>query len=314
MDNINQENLSPLAVFIQFIGILFRMFGIYFVGFAIVALVFKFGIGIDLQNVTTILEKDIPLAEKQNFLLLVQTIAPLVQFILLPFIYIFFYQKILINDVVSLNTWKAATFFALAVMLYFTFLPVLEFLIKWNQSWVLPDSWSAIEKSLYDMEEKAREITELIIKYDTKTGFIKVLFVVAILPAIGEELFFRGLLQNEIKYLTGNIHVAVWFSAIAFSFVHFQFFGFVPRMCLGLLFGYLYVWSGNILIPMGLHFLNNGATLILMNAYRDKYEEMEKGTLEDMSIFPVLIFTVLTGVIIYYLNKMYKERKIADAE
>lgn len=314
MTNYKQEIQSPLPGFVQLAGILFRLFGIYFLGLGLVALLFKFVVGVDLQEIGSLITRDIPDPEKQHYLLLIQSIAPLIQFILLPVVYIFFYQKVLIDDVFTFKTGKAATFFILSLMLYFTFLPVLEFLIKWNQSWHLPAALAEVERNMLEMENQAKELTEILIKYDSNWGFLKVLMVVAVLPAIGEELFFRGLLQNELKHLFKNVHIAIWVSAFAFSFVHFQFFGFVPRMVLGLMFGYAYVWSGNILVPIGLHFLNNGATLVLMNVFREKYEQMESGPVEDVSLVNVVLFATISAVIIYYINQLYQHRKKAHAE
>jgi membrane protease YdiL (CAAX protease family) len=314
MTNYKQEIQSPLSGSFQLAGIVFRIFGIYFLGLGLVALIFKFIIGVDLQEIGPIIEQDIPDLEKQHYLLLVQSLAPLIQFILLPVVYIFFYQKILINDVFTFKTSKPATFFILSLMLYFTFLPVLEYLIKWNQSWHLPAAFAEVERSMIAMENQAKELTELLIKYDSNWEFLKVLIVVAVLPAIGEELFFRGLLQNELKYFFKNTHVAVWVSAFVFSFIHFQFFGFIPRMALGLMFGYAYVWSGNILVPIGLHFLNNAATLILMNTFREKYEQMESGPVESVSMLSVAFFTVLSGVLVYYIIQLYHQRKNIHAE
>lgn len=302
MTKIYKESQSPLDGTLQFIGILFRLFGIYFVGLTIVTLVFRFITGADQQSLADILADSGTVQRKQELLILIQTLAPLIQFLLLPLIYIYAYQKRLAADVFTFRTWKPAIFFAMSLMLYFTFLPVLGFLIKWNQSWFIPEN-------LHEMEKQAREITALLIQYDSRWDFLKVLFVVAVLPALGEELFFRGILQNEIRYLTGNIHVAIWTSAIIFSLAHFQFLGFIPRVCLGLMFGYAYVWSGNFWVPVGLHFINNAATLIMMSSYKDQYEKMSQGPADDISIPLVLFFACMSAVIVYFLYKLYEQRK-----
>ena len=90
--------------------------------------------------------------------------------------------------------------------------------------------------------------------------------VIAVLPAIGEEIIFRGMIQNDFYRATRNIHLSIWISALLFSAIHIQFFGFFPDCFLVRLFGYLYYWSGNLLMPMLAHFINNGftvATLVL---------------------------------------------------
>src|SRR5690554_5832087 len=105
-------------------------------------------------------------------------------------------------------------------------------------------------------------------RFDNAGDFILALIVIGLIPAVGEELLFRGLVQNQIGAITKNIHVAIWLAAFLFSTFHFQFYGFVPRMFLGVLFGYLYYWSGNLFIAMLAHFINNGLTLILLYMYQ----------------------------------------------
>jgi membrane protease YdiL (CAAX protease family) len=90
------------------------------------------------------------------------------------------------------------------------------------------------------------------------------LLIIGVLPAIGEELVFRGLLQNKLESATKNAHLAIWISAIIFGAFHMQFYGVVPRIMLGALFGYIYVFSRNIWYPIIAHFVNNGLAVILM--------------------------------------------------
>lgn len=307
MSNLNTHHSSNTSTFIQFLGVFLRLAGIYIIGFAILSLIFKFLIGIDIQDIDGILNSDIDKDKKQNILLLLQTIAPLIQFIILPVLYVIFLKPSIL-EVFKVNTYKPGLFLMMGIFLYFTFLPVLQYLIQWNQSWNLPEAWSEIEKQMFDMEQRAKALTTLLIQYDSKTEFLIVLCVVAVIPAIGEELFFRGLMQGELSQVLRNPHLAIWITSFAFSFMHFQFFGFVPRLLLGLVFGYLFFWSGNILIPMTLHFLNNGATLVFMNVYKDKFEEMEKQSTESIPVIGVLFSLALTGVLIYYCHRFYRER------
>jgi len=89
------------------------------------------------------------------------------------------------------------------------------------------------------------------------------LFIIAILPAVGEEFFFRGVLQKILIRLFKSVHVAIWVTAFIFSAIHFQFFGFVPRFILGLIFGYLFFWSGTLWLPVISHFINNAVPVIM---------------------------------------------------
>jgi membrane protease YdiL (CAAX protease family) len=120
--------------------------------------------------------------------------------------------------------------------------------------------------------------------------------VVAVLAGVSEELLFRGVLQNIILKTTKNPHLAIWFTAFTFSFIHFQFYGFVPRMLLGALFGYLYFWTKSLWIPMFAHIVNNGFTLIM--AYMNDMK-MVKVDIEDTKSVPLsmalgsLVMTIL---------------------
>jgi membrane protease YdiL (CAAX protease family) len=89
------------------------------------------------------------------------------------------------------------------------------------------------------------------------------LLMIAILPAIGEELLFRGVLLRLFREWTKNVHVAIIITALLFSFIHFQFYGFLPRFLMGVLFGYLVYWSGSLWVSVIAHFVNNGTAVIV---------------------------------------------------
>jgi membrane protease YdiL (CAAX protease family) len=120
-----------------------------------------------------------------------------------------------------------------------------------------------------EMELKLELLTKYLIAFDSFGQFMFGLFIIAVIPAIGEELFFRGLLQRK---LTENInpHLAIWISAMIFSAVHLQFLGFFPRMFLGAMFGYFYYWSKDLKTAIFAHFINNGFTLLMVYLYHEK--------------------------------------------
>src|SRR5690606_12799644 len=110
---------------------------------------------------------------------------------------------------------------------------------------------------LKEMEKAAAEITEFLATSDTLPQLLMNILVIGVIAGIGEELIFRGVVLRKLLKGLNNTHVAVWLSAIIFSAIHFQFYGFLPRAMLGALFGYLYVWTGNIRIPIAAHIFNN---------------------------------------------------------
>lgn len=189
------------------------------------------------------------------------------------------------------------------------FMMVNSVFIEWNQNITFPES---IEKWARGTEEQLAELTKYLTKFDSGGQVALALVVIAILPAIGEELVFRGIIQREFYRGTNNIHVAIWVSAAIFSAIHVQFYGFVPRMLLGALFGYLYYWSGNLWMPILAHFINNGFTVVAMYLYQRGTVEMD---IEDAKAAPwpaVLTSAVITVALLYLFKKFYEKRRPAD--
>ncbi len=152
----------------------------------------------------------------------------------------------------------------LVLVLSFAASPFINLIGDLNENMRLPDWLSGVENWMKNTEEKAAELTEIFLKVETTGGLMFNIFMIAFLPAIGEELLFRGVIQRIFTNWTRNFHWGIWISAILFSALHMQFYGFIPRMFLGVLFGYLLVWSGSIWLPIVAHFINNGIAVIAM--------------------------------------------------
>ena len=140
--------------------------------------------------------------------------------------------------------------------------PFVNLVGEMNANMVFPEWLSGVEQWMKNSEENAEMITEVFLNVDTTAGLLFNLFMIAFLPAIGEELLFRGVIQRIFTKITYNHHWGIWITAILFSALHMQFYGFVPRMLLGVLFGYLLVWSGSMWLPILAHFLNNGIAVV----------------------------------------------------
>lgn len=136
-------------------------------------------------------------------------------------------------------------------------LPAMEFSQILNEKLVLPDSLHQIEQWMRAKEDAASKMTYTLIKARNHWDFILNLVMIALIPGIGEELFFRGGLQSALQKILKNHHITIWLTAALFSAFHFQFFGFLPRLLLGAGFGYLYFYSGSIWYAIIGHFLNN---------------------------------------------------------
>ncbi len=119
-----------------------------------------------------------------------------------------------------------------------------------NQQIPLP-SWAS------NMEADTAKMISAILSVNSPVEWLLNLLVIAAIPAVGEELFFRGIVQTKLIDYFKNPQVAIWLGAFFFSAFHFQFEGFFPRILLGAVLGYLYYWSINLWIPIILHFFNN---------------------------------------------------------
>ena len=142
-------------------------------------------------------------------------------------------------------------------------LPVIAILGYLNELIQLPASLEKIEIWMKGLEEHARNILLLMTETKTIPVLLLNLLLMAVLPAICEEFFFRGALQPLLQKWTQKTHLAIWITAFIFSAIHLQFYGFIPRFLLGAYLGYLAVWSRSIWLPIFAHFLHNGMSIIL---------------------------------------------------
>lgn len=142
-------------------------------------------------------------------------------------------------------------------------LPMINFLADWNSGLSLPTGLEGIQAWIEQTEADAMNLIEVFLVMENPWHLSLNLFLIALVPAISEELFFRGTLQPLLLKRIHNPHVAIWLTAFLFSFFHMQFFGFIPRMLLGAVLGYAAHWSGSMALPMVGHFINNGVAVSL---------------------------------------------------
>jgi membrane protease YdiL (CAAX protease family) len=190
-------------------------------------------------------------------------------------------------------------------------LPVLNLLSLWNQQMKLPGFLSGIEDWMKRTEEQAGDLTEAFLTVNTFPGYLVNLLMVVLIPAFGEEFFFRGVLQKVFQRWLRNPHVAIILVGVIFSAFHLQFFGFLPRLVLGILFGYLFYWSGNIWYPVIAHFINNFLPVSLTYFFRDQFDpaDLEQvGTGPDAWLWAIpALFLCLAAMGYFY--KVSREAK-----
>ncbi|MGN6178678.1 MAG: lysostaphin resistance A-like protein [Mucilaginibacter sp.] len=176
--------------------------------------------------------------------------------------------------------------------------PVIELLSNINQKIPVPHflQWMAdnqkTEQKLMDAMMNMKGVWDAI--YD-------VLFI-GLLTAIVEEFLFRGCIQTIFARWTKNIHVAIWVTAIFFSAFHLDFFGFLPRVLLGAMFGYFVAWSGSIWTSVWAHFINNGTIVVVTYLYQVNHTRVSP---DDNHVFNSLAY-IISAVIILFLFWVYR--------
>lgn len=276
------------------------------VGNVLAVMVLAIYLGADTESVTALLTQLFAQPEKipngWNALMIMQGTVHFFSYLLPTLIYWFYIERRTIGDL-STDRKPAWHIWALAFVLVLVFIPVNSKFIEWNQAMDLPDALSGLEKWMRDKEDQLSVMTEFLTSYTSFGQLLIALFVVTVLPALGEEILFRGVIQSKLYLELRNIHVAIWLSAAIFSAIHFQFYGFLPRMMLGALFGYLYYWSGNLWVAILAHFVNNGFVLVMMYLHNVGLIKINIEEAKSMPLMLILASLVVSAGILGVIRK-----------
>jgi len=201
----------------------------------------------------------------------------------------------------------------LTIVIMFAASPALEYTTLLNKGMKLPSFLKEVEAWMLQQELEMEFLTKKFIVMNSFSALLVNLLMLAIIPAFGEELIFRGGFQPIFTRWFRNYHVAIWLTAIIFSSIHFQFYGFFPRMFLGALFGYLFVWSGSLWLPILGHFLNNALAVFTAYWYQqqglsiDKMFESEPSSPALISI-SLIIFIASIRYFYIYTRKLIENK------
>ena len=190
-------------------------------------------------------------------------------------------------------------FYALVGMLIL--LPLVAWLMLLNQGLALPDFLSGFETWMRDMEDRAAMITNKFLVMDNPFDLMVNLLMIAVLPAIGEEFLFRGVLQNFLGEWLQKPQAAIVIASALFSAFHFQFYGFLPRFFIGLFLGYLFYWSGNLWYPILAHFLNNAFQVLMVYLGNIDLENVNSAQAAESLPFSAVLISMVLGTLACYL-------------
>lgn len=293
----------PLIQLIIFIGITFAIIGGgYLLGAAIVVAVY----GVDALMKIAQLNLDDPNAAGGLWIL--QIVSTTIPILLASFIFAKYIAK---NTAEYLRTSFKFPWFLLVVVfcLMLVSSPMMEALSNINQKLRLPGFLADLQKWMRDTEDNAQKLTEILLQMKSVGSMLAKLTIVGLLTAIVEEFMFRGVIQTILLKWTKNPHAAVWIAAALFSAFHLEFFGFLPRLMLGVLFGYFVVWSGSIWPAVWAHFINNGTAVVVSYLFQNQMIDINP---DDTHIFNKLtyLFSLIIMLLLLYLYYNIAKGKI----
>ncbi len=299
-----QNSMAPWILLLILIGyVIAALFAFTLISQLLVGVVY----GYDMAEFARVLMNPSDSEDARGAIMLMQGITSVGMFIATPIFFIYTNLKLNLNDFVTkIESPLRPVFMTMLIML--CFMIANSIIIEWNQSIQLPEFLSWFENWAQEKELQLEELTEYLTSFARFDQFLVALVVIAIIPAVGEELLFRGLIQNLFAKAFNNHHVAIWLSAFIFGVFHFQFYGVIPRILLGALFGYLYYWSGNLTLAILGHFINNGLTLILLYLSQLNILEFDPTDADTSPPAYVILIFFIGGSALLYLFRNYFTR------
>ncbi len=293
MDNNVRYNISPLkglifSIVLLAVGAALAMA----VGSVIVMLITG---NLDLQQIAS------PSIYAPNGLAILRTLQ------MSQTIGMFIFPPIVIALLASKKPWQYLGFHSipkgfipLSVLLILLLVPGINLLASLNA--MIP-----VSEWMLKLEKATEELMKALLLTNSFKTFSINLVMVAILPAIGEELFFRSILQKYFIRLSRNNAAGIIITSLIFSAIHMQFLGFFPRFILGVILGYLYLWSGTILIPILVHFVNNGMAVLVFYLMGSSIINTNIESIGEVSHdwFLGVLSLVLSGILLWEINRRY---------
>lgn len=197
----------------------------------------------------------------------------------------------------------------LAVLLIAFSLPLVNALSIINKGIHLPAFLKDFEDALIRSSAEYQQQISTIIDMPNVFSLGANLVVMAFLPALAEELFFRGCMQQIFQQWFKRYLIAVIASAIVFSILHFDFYGFLPRVALGMILGWLFAKTGSLLPGILAHFFNNAMALVVTYIGQHAANKKDYAT-EDFNI-PMWTALISLVVVIYFITRLKRDHGFA---
>lgn len=228
-------------------------------------------------------------------LLILQAMVASSAFIIAPLLYLRLFAQ---QSIHALFQWTQSYTKPLLTTLGLvaTCMAVNTWVVQWNMAVKLPVWLNTFEIRAREMEAIYQKTTALLTTFSSLQSLVIGVGVMGLIPAIGEELLFRGIIQNNFYQLTHNAHLAICSSALIFSMMHLQLYGLLPRFLLGALFGYIYWWTQDLRFPIVAHFFNNSLTLLMLFLHQQGVMKQHISHLKPPHWLFLVFFTVLATI------------------
>ncbi len=292
--------------FIQAGRVLLILFGLILLSSIAGALIAQLITGVGTVQLQT-LDYNHPHMDVLNFFRINQVIASLGYFLLPALLIPVWVFRMPLMQFLSLRKPSGLVLYFLIILAYYVLTPMLELSGALNQHLHLGGALERLDTWMRVKEKLAGDLTRMFLYMPDSKALVFNLFFVALLPAIAEEFFFRGMLQRSLFLWTRKIHLSIFITAFIFSAIHFQFFGFLPRFLLGVFFGYLLYWTGDLRTTIMAHFLNNATSVIV--AYLSLRKTGQLPDFNEAQEFPPYLYLAsgLLGAMLLYM--IYREAR-----
>jgi membrane protease YdiL (CAAX protease family) len=230
---------------------------------------------------------------------------------------LFLVPAILAGFLIQRNAWKylkadrvsSYWIIMLVITLMLVSIPWINFTSFLNEKLSLPERWGDLMERIRENDEDSWELMKAYLQTGNIGGLLINIFMVALIPALGEEFLFRGTVQRIFYEWFRNEHLAVWIAALLFSLMHYQFLGFIPRILLGALFGYLFIWTGSIWMAVLAHFINNAVAVIYYYIFYQGTLETEPDLIgiEENAVLMILASIMLTILLLAVIQQQRKK-------
>ena len=195
----------------------------------------------------------------------------------------------------------------LAVGIMLVSLPLVGALSELNKVIPVPDAYAKFFRELEETYDKQVAVLSRISGFK---DYLISLFVMALGPAIFEETFFRGGMQNLLQRWTRKPWLAITITSLVFSAIHFSYYGFIPRVALSVVLGLLYYYSGSLLLSITGHFFNNSLVVTQIYYLTRQGKSIEEAMNETYPLWiGGIALVVLTALFIIYKKISESDRK-----